>query len=60
MWLGAGLAMANWIMPVSITIPMMGAYLYRIRAEETMLADAFPQEYPGYASHTWRLVPFLY
>jgi protein-S-isoprenylcysteine O-methyltransferase Ste14 len=60
MWLGAGFATANWIVPMSITIPMMGAYLYRIRAEEAMLADAFPQEYPSYASHTWRLIPFLY
>jgi len=25
-----------------------------------MLAEAFPQEYQDYASHTWRLVPFLY
>ena len=60
MWLGAGFATANWIVPVSLTMPMMGAYWYRMRAEEAMLADAFPQEYPGYASHTWRLVPFLY
>jgi protein-S-isoprenylcysteine O-methyltransferase len=39
---------------------MIGAYGYRIQAEEAMLADAFPQEYPGYASHTWRLIPFIY
>jgi protein-S-isoprenylcysteine O-methyltransferase Ste14 len=60
MWLGAGFATANWIALVSCAIPMMGAYWYRIRAEEAMLADAFPQEYPNYASRTWRLVPFLY
>lgn len=60
MWLGAGFATANWIVPVSLVIPMTGAYWYRIRVEEAMLADAFPQEYPDYASRTWRLVPFLY
>ena len=60
MWLGAGLTTANWIAPVTFIIPMIGAYGYRIQAEEAMLADAFPQEYPGYASHTWRLIPFIY
>lgn len=25
-----------------------------------MLANAFPQEFPDYASHTWRFVPLLY
>jgi len=39
---------------------MVRAYQYRIRAEEEMLADALPQEYEGYASRTWRLIPFIY
>jgi protein-S-isoprenylcysteine O-methyltransferase Ste14 len=60
MWFGAGVATANWIVPAFFLIPMMGAYWYRIRCEESMLADAFPQEYPDYASQTWKLVPFLY
>jgi protein-S-isoprenylcysteine O-methyltransferase Ste14 len=60
MWLGAGVATANWIVPVSFTVPMMGVYWYRMQAEEALLAEAFPQEYPAYAIHTWRLVPFLY
>ena len=60
MWLGAGAATANWIAPVFFVAPMIGAYWYRIQAEEAMLAATFPQEYPGYAGHTWRLVPFLY
>jgi protein-S-isoprenylcysteine O-methyltransferase len=60
MWLGASFATANWLVPMFFAIPMMVAYWYRIRAEETMLASAFPQEYPDYASSTWRLVPFLY
>jgi len=59
-WLGAGLNTANWIAPATFIIPMIGAYGYRIQAEEALLADAFPQEYPAYASHTWRLIPFIY
>ena len=60
LWLGAGFATANWLVPLSVAIPMIGAYWYRIQVEEAMLADAFPQEYPDYAGRTWRLVPLLY
>lgn len=60
LWLGAGFAAANWIVLAIIFFPMMRAYRSRIKAEEVMLADAFPQEYSGYARRTWRLIPFLY
>jgi protein-S-isoprenylcysteine O-methyltransferase Ste14 len=60
LWLGAGVATANWIALAAIVFPMVGAYWGRIQAEETMLADAFPQEYQSYARRTWRLIPFLY
>lgn len=60
LWLGAGLATANWITVVVITLSMVGAYWYRMQAEDAMLAAAFPQEYQSYASRTWRLIPFLY
>lgn len=60
LWLGAGFATSNWIVPMSLAVPMMGAYWYRMQVEEAMLADAFPQEYSDYTSHTWRFIPLLY
>ena len=60
LWLGAGFAAANWIVLAIIIFPMLRVYRSRIKAEEAMLADAFPQEYSGYARRTWRLIPFLY
>jgi len=60
LWLGAACATSNWIAAVIIATPILGAYWYRIQAEETMLATAFPQEYQSYANHTWRLIPLLY
>ncbi len=60
LWLGAGFASANWIVLATIIFPMLRAYQNRIKAEEAMLAGAFPQEYPDYAHQTWRLIPFLY
>jgi protein-S-isoprenylcysteine O-methyltransferase Ste14 len=60
LWIGAGIASSNWITIISTSLPMMGAYWYRIRVEEEMLETVFPQEYQGYARHTWRLIPFIY
>lgn len=60
LWLGAGFASANWIVLATIAFPMLRAYRSRIKAEEAMLAEAFPQEYDGYARRTWRLIPFVY
>ena len=60
LWLGASCATLNWIAALLIIFPMIGAYWYRVRVEEAMLAATFPQEYQSYARHTWRLVPLLY
>ena len=60
LWIGAGIASSNRITIVSTSLPMMGAYWYRIRVEEEMLETAFPQEYQSYARHTSRLIPFIY
>ncbi|HZU66641.1 MAG TPA: isoprenylcysteine carboxylmethyltransferase family protein [Ktedonobacteraceae bacterium] len=60
MWSGAAISTGNWVVPIILMPPMAGAYCYRIQAEEMMLTAAFPQEYPDYAAHTWRLVPFVF
>ena len=60
LWLGAGLATANWVVAGIIALPMAGVYLYRIAVEEAMLASAFPEAHAEYARRTWRLIPFVY
>ena len=60
LWLGAGIATGNWIAVMAISFPVLGGYWYRMRAEEAMLAEAFPGEYESYARRTWRVVPFVY
>jgi protein-S-isoprenylcysteine O-methyltransferase Ste14 len=38
-----------------------GAYfVVSLRVEETDMASAFPDQYPEYAGHTKRLIPFVY
>jgi protein-S-isoprenylcysteine O-methyltransferase len=59
-WLGAGLATANWVAALAVTLLMVVAYSYRIAAEETMLLGALGDAYKEYMARTWRLVPYVY
>jgi protein-S-isoprenylcysteine O-methyltransferase Ste14 len=59
-WIGAGLAVSNWIAFTLVTLVCLIAYIYRIRSEETMLVARFGQEYEEYRRCTKRLIPFLY
>jgi protein-S-isoprenylcysteine O-methyltransferase Ste14 len=59
-WIGAGLAAANWIVLAVVTLVCCAGYLYRIDVEEAMLTAKFGQEYEDYMRRTNRLVPFVY
>lgn len=59
-WIGFAIALADWVGIVVIVPLMVGVYVYRIQAEETMLVAAFGDRYEGYRERSWRLVPFLY
>ncbi len=55
---GMCLALANWLVLVTIVFPVMG-FAYRIRVEEAVLLDALGDDYRRYMRHTKRLVPYL-
>ncbi len=57
---GAGLAGLNWLVTLVIFAVVLRAYLYRIRAEESMLAARFGEGYTQYQRRTWRLIPYVY
>ncbi len=59
-WIGAGLAAANWIIFAIITLVMLISYIYRMRTEEAMLLAQFGQAYRDYIRRTRRIIPFLY
>jgi protein-S-isoprenylcysteine O-methyltransferase len=59
-FLGAGIALDNWLsMLALLSIPLF-AVLVRIHVEEAELATALGPEYTRYASRTRRLVPGLW
>ena len=57
---GFGLALGNWPSLAMIAIPVTLTFLWRIRIEERVLAQAFPNAYPAYARETWRLLPGIW
>src|SRR5262249_29354442 len=60
MWVGAGLATANWMATAIIILVMIASYRYRVISEEAMLLSTFGEEYQAYSARTWRLLPFIY
>ncbi len=59
-WVGSGLALANWVAAAMVALLMLGVYSYRIRSEEAMLLATFGERYQQYRQRTWKLLPFLY
>jgi protein-S-isoprenylcysteine O-methyltransferase Ste14 len=59
-WLGAAVALGNWVIMTAAGIVMLRAYRRRIETEERMLLDNFGDEYRRYMRRTRRLVPLLY
>jgi protein-S-isoprenylcysteine O-methyltransferase Ste14 len=57
---GFGLSLNDWISLVVIFIPVLMAFIYRIRLEEKMLTDKFGTDYSDYMKNTYRLIPWIY
>jgi len=59
-FLGIGLAFANWISLVILLVCPFIAFHIRMNVEEKVLLDHFAARYTEYRKRTWRLVPWLY
>ena len=59
-WLGAILAMRNWITLVVVGVSVTAVYLYRIVTEERMLASALGGDYQAYMADTKRVIPWVW
>ena len=59
-FLGFGLALDNVWSLLVLLAPVIFAFVWRMRVEERVLAEAFPAQYPDYARQTKRLIPFVW
>ena len=59
-FLGFGLALGNVWSLLVVMAPVTVAFLWRMRIEERVLAEAFPSQYPEYVRQTKRLIPFVW
>lgn len=57
---GNGLAFNNWLALNIGFIPVLIAFIYRIKVEEELLVSNFGEEYLIYKRKTWRLIPLVY
>jgi protein-S-isoprenylcysteine O-methyltransferase Ste14 len=60
LFLGIGLALANWISLVVLMSAVSVVYGYRVGVEERALLATIGDSYRGYMSRTKRFVPFLF
>jgi protein-S-isoprenylcysteine O-methyltransferase len=59
-FLGFALALGNLWSLLVLMLPVTAAFLWRIRIEERVLAEVFPEQYRDYAQRTRRLIPFVW
>ena len=59
-FLGFGLALGNVWSLLVLLAPVIFAFVWRMRVEERVLAEAFPTQYSDYARQTKRLIPFVW
>jgi protein-S-isoprenylcysteine O-methyltransferase Ste14 len=59
-FLGIGLAFANWVSLVSLFVCPFIAFSVRMNVEEKALLEHFAVRYVEYRKRTWRLIPWIY
>lgn len=59
-FIGFGCCLGNWLSILFLTVPIIAAFLWRIRIEEAALREALGDDYTEYTQRTNRLVPWLY
>lgn len=57
---GLGIAFANWLSVLCISLPILTVFLYRIRLEEAELQQHFGQDYLDYMDQSRRLLPGIW
>jgi len=59
-FVGLGFCFGNWLTIFFLTVPIIAAFLWRIRIEERALVDALGKDYHAYIQRTKALLPGIY
>ncbi len=59
-FVGIGLAIGNWLSLALLALTVLVLYVWRIKLEDRMLAEAFGQAYQDYKRRSWALIPFIW
>lgn len=59
-FLGLGILVHNWLAALVLVVPVVAAFLWRIRIEEETLIAALGAAYTDYMARTKKLVPYLF
>ena len=59
-FVGLAFCFGNWLTLLFLTVPIIGAFLWRIRIEERALLEALGEKYHAYMRRTKRLIPWVY
>lgn len=59
-FIGTAISLSNWISVILMTIPVLCAYIYRIKVEEQFMLKQMGQTYAWYQKRTKRLIPGIY
>jgi protein-S-isoprenylcysteine O-methyltransferase Ste14 len=59
-FVGLGFCFGNWLTILFLTVPIIGAFLWRIWIEERALTEALGEDYRAYMQRTKRLIPGVY
>ena len=60
LFFGLGLGIGNWLSLAVIVAPIFAAFWWRMKIEESALAEALGDPYRRYMERTKRLVPMIY
>jgi protein-S-isoprenylcysteine O-methyltransferase len=58
--IGLGISLGNGLSFATLLLTGLLVYVWRIRAEEKMLVQAFGARYEEYKKKTWALIPFVW
>jgi protein-S-isoprenylcysteine O-methyltransferase Ste14 len=59
-FVGISTSLSNWLSVLSMIIPVLVGYIYRIKVEEKFMKDQMGQKYIDYQKKTKRLIPMIY